>query len=108
MLITAHGNSLRALVKHLDEISEKDILAVNIPTAVPLVYDIDRETLKPVACEASDEFEFSSKGLGDFLRRRPSFALCAVLLLSGDLLFGENIVQPDRANLTSKPHISKH
>lgn len=48
VLIVAHGNSLRALVKHLDNISEQDILKVNIPTAVPLVYEIDRETLKPV------------------------------------------------------------
>ncbi|KAH9249873.1 hypothetical protein BASA81_012364 [Batrachochytrium salamandrivorans] len=48
VLITAHGNSLRALVKHLDNISEQDILKVNIPTAVPLVYEIDRDTLKPV------------------------------------------------------------
>ena len=48
VLITAHGNSLRALVKHLDNISEKDILAVNIPTGVPLVYEVDRETLKPI------------------------------------------------------------
>lgn len=48
VLITAHGNSLRALIKHLDNISEKDILAVNIPTGVPLVYEIDCKTLKPV------------------------------------------------------------
>lgn len=48
LLITAHGNSLRALVKHLDSISEKDILGVNIPTGVPLVYEIDRKTLKPI------------------------------------------------------------
>jgi len=48
VLIAAHGNSLRALVKHLDDISEKDIVALNIPTGIPLVYEIDRETLKPV------------------------------------------------------------
>ena len=48
VLITAHGNSLRALVKHLENISEKDILGVNIPTGVPLVYEIDRKTLMPV------------------------------------------------------------
>jgi len=49
VLITAHGNSLRALVKHLDDISEADILNLNIPTGVPLVYEIDCTTLKPVA-----------------------------------------------------------
>lgn len=47
ILITAHGNSLRALVKHLDNISEADILNLNIPTGVPLVYELD-ENLKPI------------------------------------------------------------
>ena len=41
VLITAHGNSLRALVKHLDGISDDDIAGLNIPTGMPLVYDID-------------------------------------------------------------------
>ena len=47
VLVAAHGNSLRALVKHLDAISEADIAAVNLPTGVPLRYDLD-EDLKPV------------------------------------------------------------
>ena len=47
ILIAAHGNSLRALVKYLDNISEADITGLNIPTGVPLVYDLD-ENLKPV------------------------------------------------------------
>ncbi len=47
VLIAAHGNSLRALVKHLDGISEKDIVELNIPTGIPLVYELD-EALKPV------------------------------------------------------------
>jgi 2,3-bisphosphoglycerate-dependent phosphoglycerate mutase len=47
VLIAAHGNSLRALVKHLDDVSEKDILELNIPTGIPLVYELD-ETLKPL------------------------------------------------------------
>ena len=46
VLIVAHGNSLRALVKHLDGMSEDAIVALNIPTAVPLVYEFGR-TLKP-------------------------------------------------------------
>ena len=47
VLITAHGNSLRALVKTLDEISDDDIAALNIPTAMPLVYELD-ENFKPL------------------------------------------------------------
>jgi 2,3-bisphosphoglycerate-dependent phosphoglycerate mutase len=47
VLITAHGNSLRALVKHLDGISEKEIVGLNIPTGIPLVYELDGD-LKPI------------------------------------------------------------
>jgi 2,3-bisphosphoglycerate-dependent phosphoglycerate mutase len=47
VLVVAHGNSLRALVKHLDEVSETDIIDLNIPTGVPLVYDLD-DDLKPL------------------------------------------------------------
>ena len=43
VLIVAHGNSLRALVKHLDGISDADIAGLNIPTGIPLVYDLDDE-----------------------------------------------------------------
>lgn len=46
-LVTAHGNSLRALVKHLDGISEEEVVELNIPTGIPLVYELD-DTLKPV------------------------------------------------------------
>jgi 2,3-bisphosphoglycerate-dependent phosphoglycerate mutase len=41
VIIAAHGNSLRALVKYLDNISEEDIVGVNIPTGIPLVYELD-------------------------------------------------------------------
>ncbi|WP_028357212.1 2,3-diphosphoglycerate-dependent phosphoglycerate mutase [Brackiella oedipodis] len=47
VLITAHGNSLRALIKYLDDISEEDIVGLNIPTGQPLVYELD-ENLKPL------------------------------------------------------------
>jgi 2,3-bisphosphoglycerate-dependent phosphoglycerate mutase len=47
VLIVAHGNSLRALVKHLDQISDDDIVGLNIPTGIPLRYDLDAE-LRPV------------------------------------------------------------
>lgn len=43
VLIAAHGNSLRALVKHLDNISDDDIAELNIPTGIPLVYELDAE-----------------------------------------------------------------
>jgi 2,3-bisphosphoglycerate-dependent phosphoglycerate mutase len=41
VLVTAHGNSLRGLVKHLDGISDDDIAELNIPTGIPLVYTLD-------------------------------------------------------------------
>src|SRR4051794_15141938 len=41
VLVAAHGNSLRALVKHLDQISDEDIAGLNIPTGMPLVYELD-------------------------------------------------------------------
>jgi len=53
-LIVAHGNSLRALVKHLDGVSEEDIVGLNIPTGIPLVYVLDDE-MRPL----------SSRYLGD-------------------------------------------
>jgi len=48
VLIAAHGNSLRALIKHLDKISDNDIVELNIPTGQPLVYTLD-ENLKPIS-----------------------------------------------------------
>ena len=47
VLIVAHGNSLRALVKYLDDISEEEIIGLNIPTGVPLVYELD-DQLSPI------------------------------------------------------------
>lgn len=47
LLVVAHGNSLRALVKYLDDVSESDILELNIPTGIPLVYELT-ENLKPI------------------------------------------------------------
>ena len=46
VLVAAHGNSLRALVKHLDGVSDEDIAGLNIPTGMPLVYRLD-EDLRP-------------------------------------------------------------
>lgn len=47
VIIAAHGNSLRALVKYLDNVSEKEIVGLNIPTGIPLVYELDK-SLKPI------------------------------------------------------------
>jgi 2,3-bisphosphoglycerate-dependent phosphoglycerate mutase len=62
VLVAAHGNSLRALVKHLDGISDADIVELNIPTGQPLVYELDehlavtsREYLDPEAAAAAAE-----------------------------------------------------
>ena len=48
LLIAAHGNTLRALVKHLDNISAEEITDLNIPTGVPLVYELD-DDMKPIS-----------------------------------------------------------
>jgi 2,3-bisphosphoglycerate-dependent phosphoglycerate mutase len=47
VLVAAHGNSLRALIKYLDGVSDEDIVGVNVPTARPLVYELDA-ALKPI------------------------------------------------------------
>lgn len=50
VVIAAHGNSLRALVKYLEGISDEDIIGVNIPTGIPLVYQLDAD-LKPISSD---------------------------------------------------------
>ena len=47
VLIAAHGNSLRALIKYLDDVSERDIVELNVPTGIPLVYELDAN-LRPL------------------------------------------------------------
>jgi len=47
VIIVAHGNSLRALVKYLDGVSDEAIVKLNIPTGIPLVYELD-DDLKPI------------------------------------------------------------
>ncbi|GAA2092419.1 MULTISPECIES: phosphoglyceromutase [Brevibacterium] len=53
VLVAAHGNSLRALVKHLDGISDEEITGLNIPTGIPLHYELDEETLAPVTARGT-------------------------------------------------------
>jgi 2,3-bisphosphoglycerate-dependent phosphoglycerate mutase len=50
VIIAAHGNSIRALVKHLDEIPDAQIVNLNIPTGIPLMYELD-DDLKPIKSE---------------------------------------------------------
>ena len=47
IIVAAHGNSLRAMVKYLDNVSDSEIVNLNIPTGIPLVYELD-EQLKPL------------------------------------------------------------
>jgi 2,3-bisphosphoglycerate-dependent phosphoglycerate mutase len=47
VLIAAHGNSLRALIKHLDNVGEAELVGLNVPTGIPLLYELDRD-LKPI------------------------------------------------------------
>ncbi len=47
IIICAHGNSLRALVKHIEDVSEEEIMDLNIPTGIPIIYELD-EKLKPI------------------------------------------------------------
>jgi len=60
VLIAAHGNSLRALVKHLDGVSEADIVSLNIPTGIPLVYELDKD-LKPLGSRYLGDPEAAKK-----------------------------------------------
>jgi len=67
VLIVAHGNSLRALVKHLDNISDEDIISLNIPTGPPLVYELDQD-LKPIKhyyLGNQEEIEKAMKAVAD-------------------------------------------
>ena len=49
VLVVAHGNSLRALIKHLDGLSDEAVVALNVPTGIPLRYELDASTLVPTA-----------------------------------------------------------
>jgi 2,3-bisphosphoglycerate-dependent phosphoglycerate mutase len=70
VLVTAHGNSLRALVKHLDGISDEDIAELNIPTGMPLVYKLN------------DKFEPTVKG-GEYLDPEAAAAGAAAVANQG-------------------------
>ena len=61
VMIVAHGNSLRALVKILDKISNKDIVNLNIPTGVPLIYELDSEMMPLTSYYLGDQDEIKRK-----------------------------------------------
>jgi 2,3-bisphosphoglycerate-dependent phosphoglycerate mutase len=72
VIISAHGNSLRALVKYLDNVTEKEILELNIPTGIPLVYELD-EALKPLRSYYLGDPEAAKKAaqaVADQLKKR--------------------------------------
>lgn len=60
LVISAHGNSIRALVKYLDNISDQDIVGLNIPNGIPLVYELDAE-LKPIKSYYLGDAEAAAK-----------------------------------------------
>ncbi|HKH44043.1 MAG TPA: 2,3-diphosphoglycerate-dependent phosphoglycerate mutase [Thermoanaerobaculia bacterium] len=60
VLIAAHGNSLRALIKHLDGVSDQEIVELNVPTGIPLVYELD-EDLRPLRSEYLGDPEAARK-----------------------------------------------
>lgn len=68
VLIVAHGNSLRALVKYLDQVSDNDIVELNIPTGIPLVYELDK-TLKPLKSYYLGDAEAAKKAAAAVARQ---------------------------------------
>jgi 2,3-bisphosphoglycerate-dependent phosphoglycerate mutase len=72
VLIAAHGNSLRALVKYLDGVSDEEILGVNIPTGIPLVYELD-DDMKPVRhyyLGDPEKIEKATRAVADQLKKK--------------------------------------
>ena len=69
LLVAAHGNSIRALVKHLDGISDTDIIGVNIPNGIPLVYELDA-SLKPIRSYYLGDQEAAAQAIAAVKRQR--------------------------------------
>jgi len=72
VLVAAHGNSLRALVKYLDDISDENIVGLNIPTGIPLVYELDAE-LRPIRSGYLGDqaaIEAAAKAVADQLKKK--------------------------------------
>ena len=71
VIIAAHGNSLRALVKYLDDVSEEEIVELNIPTGIPLVYELD-DDLKPIRHYYLGDPEAARKAAEAVAKQAPS------------------------------------
>lgn len=69
VLIVAHGNSLRALIKHLDDISDDDIADLNLPTAIPLVYELDDNFMPTEKLGISERYLGSAKAAQEAAER---------------------------------------
>ncbi len=72
VLIAAHGNSLRALVKYLDNVSEEEIVGLNIPTGIPLVYELE-ENLTPIKSYYlgdTEAIQAAAKAVADQLKKK--------------------------------------
>jgi 2,3-bisphosphoglycerate-dependent phosphoglycerate mutase len=68
VIVSAHGNSLRAMVKYLDNITDKEIVDVNIPTGIPLVYEID-ERLRPLSHSYLGDAEKVKKSIDEVAKQ---------------------------------------
>jgi 2,3-bisphosphoglycerate-dependent phosphoglycerate mutase len=77
VLVAAHGNSLRALVKHLEGISDDDITELNLPTGVPFVYDLDEDFQPVPAAGANPQDRVLSRAIGDVEAARAAAAAVA-------------------------------
>ena len=73
VIISAHGNSLRALIKYLDNVSEQDIVNLNIPTGIPLVYELDGNLKKITSryLASGQELEQARKAVADQGKAKP-------------------------------------
>lgn len=77
VLVVAHGNSIRAIVKHLDQIADDKIVGVNIPNALPLVYELDQDMvpLKSYYLVSPEEFKAKAESLRQEMKNTASLAI---------------------------------
>jgi bisphosphoglycerate-dependent phosphoglycerate mutase family 1 len=83
-LIVSHANTIRTLIKHIDNISDEDIKGMTIPTGIPLLYRLDRN-MKPVDPKSDQEFRFLIEPKGYVCTRRVMLSLSVVLVTKPSL-----------------------
>eukprot|EP00746_Dinoflagellata_sp_MGD_P165007 gnl/MRDRNA2_/MRDRNA2_94031_c0_seq1.p1 gnl/MRDRNA2_/MRDRNA2_94031_c0~~gnl/MRDRNA2_/MRDRNA2_94031_c0_seq1.p1 ORF type:complete len:558 (+),score=138.79 gnl/MRDRNA2_/MRDRNA2_94031_c0_seq1:65-1738(+) len=98
VLISAHGNSLRALCKHLEKMSEKDVLELNIPTAVPLCYELDEKLNFVRKYYLMDADEVAKKIAAVENQGKAAAALTAELLAKQDSETSQAIIDANATN----------